>query len=221
MAMAIPGLLILLLLFTLVAGGVVLLVHGLRGKARWSSPYCTACEYDLRGLNPDALTTCPECGADLTGKKAVGFVRHGKQPKLIALGVALMLLPVVLFLGIGVFAFVFRTSYIGPNQLQGMSNAQVIQHAGQHADEPWGWNELEDRMKQGRLNQAEAEQALRELIQHIENQRQAGQDTHIPWVNGFVQQAQQARRGHRPVPHRDGRGPVRPVGLVHPGRPRP
>ena len=41
----------------------------------WSLPVCSGCQRDMRWLDLNEVTTCPQCGADLTASKALAFER--------------------------------------------------------------------------------------------------------------------------------------------------
>jgi len=60
------------------AGAIILFVFGMRGRRVGDQPICDACQFDLRG-QPDPLTTCPECGADVSGPKGIQRGIHKRR----------------------------------------------------------------------------------------------------------------------------------------------
>ena len=62
LAMAVPGVLLL--------GGMVLLWFGWRGRRVDDHPVCRRCGYDLHHAADDT-TSCPECGGELSGSRAI------------------------------------------------------------------------------------------------------------------------------------------------------
>ncbi len=72
--------------------GITLLVFCWRGRRLDDHPHCRRCRYDLSGH--DDLRTCPECGRDLTKRRAL---RHGTRRRrrwALVLGCGLLLLGV-------------------------------------------------------------------------------------------------------------------------------
>jgi ribosomal protein L37E len=78
--------------------GAVLLRFGLRAKVLDDHPVCRRCGYDLFGAAPGS-SVCPECGADVTGKRAARIGRRERRPAVV--GVAVVLL-VASLAGLGV-----------------------------------------------------------------------------------------------------------------------
>ncbi len=82
-------------LLLVVLFGAMLAVLGFRGRLVSTNPHCRRCRFDLGGLPISGLEArCPECGR---GLDAPGAVRRGlrrKRPLMIALGVALVLIPI-------------------------------------------------------------------------------------------------------------------------------
>ncbi len=192
MAFAIGPILLLGLLISWLVATITLIVLGFRGKAQWSSPYCIACKYDLRGRVPEDTVTCPECGADLTRPKTVGFVRQGKRPMLIVFGVIVFILPFLL--SIIAWFFLSSTRPMGPSILASQSNSTVLTNAQRNINQPWAWNELAKRITNGTLTAAESEQALNDLTAYIKVQYPTGMDSPLSWQDGFLKAGYQA--GH-------------------------
>ncbi len=69
-----PGSVIYVFAFLWILFWTLTLRAGVRGRRFSGPPYCTACRFDLSGLN--APTRCPECGADLSQPRAIDD-RHG------------------------------------------------------------------------------------------------------------------------------------------------
>lgn len=186
MTFAMGPILILGVLVSWLVATVTLIVLGFKGKALWSSPYCIACKYDLRGRVPEESPNCPECGADLTHPKAVGFLRQGRRPKLIVFGVIVFILPVLV-----IAAAFFILPYfapVSPGNLQSQTNSSVLTYVQNQPDQPWGWDELANRIRSGSLSVAESEQALFGLIRYMKSQKPGGWNSPMPWQDDFLKQ---------------------------------
>lgn len=70
--------------------GLLLLAMGLHGRRVDEHPICRRCRYDLRRLGE--LSACPECGADLSGRRAVRIGHRRRRPALIVLGSLILLM---------------------------------------------------------------------------------------------------------------------------------
>jgi hypothetical protein len=195
MVIAIFPILLLALLAGVLVAGATLIIIGFRGRALWSSPYCVTCKYDLRGRVPEDSPTCPECGADLTHPKAVGFVRQGRRPKLIWLGVCVLIAPFVLAAGLSVIVYFYASSVRQPihtGNLSAQTNTAVLTYVQNNINQPWGWDELADRIRAGTLSAAEAEQALGDLTKHMVSQKPNGWDSPMHGPDGFLEAGGQA-----------------------------
>lgn len=64
--------------------GPVLLVVGLRGRRVGENPFCASCKYDLSGVKDP--TTCPECGAGLSGPDAITRGVRKRIPQIVLTG---------------------------------------------------------------------------------------------------------------------------------------
>jgi hypothetical protein len=181
----------------LLAIGTVLWL-GYHRSPVWSLPMCAGCRRDLRWLDLRVMTTCPQCGADLTAPKGVAFVRGGyRSGRLIAWGIFLVFMPAA---GLGSL-ILFRT-VAGPSS-QGLgllTNQEVIQQRLlPQVDQPWVWQELERRLAAGRLSQQEVEDAIDILIGHMKASKPNGWDQPFSWQNGFLKAASSAGMISDPV----------------------
>ena len=94
-----------LLFFALLAMllvGAALILLGRRGRKINNHPQCRWCGFDLDGVYP-ASVTCPECGAGLKRDGAVRIGVRKRIPALMAIGAALVLMPIAP-VGFGVYA---------------------------------------------------------------------------------------------------------------------
>src|SRR5215212_1934318 len=62
-------------------GGALLARYGWRGKLTDDHPTCRRCGFDLFGLPPQT-PRCPECGAELSARRAIrlGHRKHSAMP---------------------------------------------------------------------------------------------------------------------------------------------
>lgn len=72
------------------AVGMVALLRARRGRRFGDHPHCRRCEFDLFGL-PAGHARCPECGADLTQKRARIIGERRARPVLLACSVLTIL----------------------------------------------------------------------------------------------------------------------------------
>jgi hypothetical protein len=185
--------LILSLLISLIAVGLILISIGFRGRAMWSSPYCIACRYDLRGLPPEETPTCPECGADLKHSKAIGFIQRGHQPRLIWLGLSVLVIPLVLSASLFyIIPYLSASKQATPINLSSQTNAAVISYTKAHMGSAVGWKELADRIPRGTLSKSEGEQALNELTHYMNKVRPDGWNTALGSQQTFLEEGYRA-----------------------------
>lgn len=152
--------------------GVVLVVLGIVGRARFDDPRCGKCRYDLRtfGQRPQS---CPECGADLTRSGSVRFASRVRRPALTIVGLLLLVLPAVTILGVRVavrnsVGIAAGSAPTGPQTAQGMTNTQLVAAlAGAEGDQRWLWNEVGARLNGGTLGRADANGAIDALIARL------------------------------------------------------
>jgi hypothetical protein len=180
----------------LVAIGTILWI-GFRSKP-WSTPICGQCKRDVPSTRTDRVKNCPECGEDLTGPKAVLFMRgQGRHWGLIAWGGMLLLMPI---LGSGVFFFASRVVGPSPGNLRFQSTQQLLQQRlPNQIDQPWIWNELENRLKAGSLSQQEVDDAIGQLISYMTTTRPKGWNQPLSWQRNFLKSATQAGMIPEPV----------------------
>lgn len=188
---------VLLFYVLLLAGpmvGLILLTLGIRGRARFSSPTCAKCNYDLRAANFMVGTpgACPECGTDLAGPRAVSFGRYERSRKKIIAGIGLFLLPFLVIFG---FILIRMTSMFGrvasgPSALPSQTTAQILAGLPAVAAQPWSWQELSTRLKAGRLSSAEVDAAMTVLTQSITAERAKNPSPQpLHWADDFVKDA--------------------------------
>ena len=185
-------LMIVLLTVALPLLGVIMLTLGIRGRARFSSPTCRKCSYDLRAVNfmAGAPGACPECGTDLALAKAVSFGRYERNRKKIIAGIGLLLLPVVLYFVWMTVVFPSRGMMGGPSALPSQTTAQILSALPAVANQPWSWQELSSRLKAGRLSGSEMDSALATLVQSITADRAKNSISQpLHWANDFVKDA--------------------------------
>ena len=82
---------ITLLLSLLFLAALALTYLARRGRRVGSIPFCQRCHFDLRGKPADS-TRCSECGADLTHPHAILLGELHRRPRLLILGLTLLLL---------------------------------------------------------------------------------------------------------------------------------
>jgi hypothetical protein len=175
--------LILLAGLLLVLPGAILVYRGFRGRPILSEPACAKCGYDVRSVALRGEKTCPECGADLSGPRAVKFGRPHKRPKMIWAGIALLLLALLQVGGpIGIAMMGIRWDDL-------RSNESIIANLKTTADSPWDWQRLQRRAQAGKLPREDAQAAIDQLIAHLQDKRARGQAHQgpLPWSKDFVQ----------------------------------
>ena len=175
--------------FVLAIGTVLWL--GFHRSPVWSLPLCAACRRDLRWLDLNEVTTCPQCSADLTAPKALTFERSRyRSGRMIAWGFVLMMMPVLGIAG----AILFRTvAGPAPGGLGLLSNQEVIQkRLLAQVNQPWVWQELERRLAAGELSQKDVDDAVKILAKHMAKTKPNGWDQPLNWQAGFLKAATSA-----------------------------
>lgn len=86
--------LVILALVLLLAAGIALLTLGLRGKRINTNPHCRRCGYDVSAAGDapgGAPAVCPECGRDLTLRRALRIGARRRRRGMIVTGGVLLL----------------------------------------------------------------------------------------------------------------------------------
>jgi hypothetical protein len=162
----------------MLAAGILIFILGWRGRPALSLPRCTACGYDLRGQDPQRSSRCPECGGDLASANAVSFGKFQKRPRMMLLGGAMALLPLLL-LGVSLLQ-----AAMGIQWSDYRSNRSVIAHVSETVD-PSDWMELDRRLAKGKLSAQDVTAAIDQLITHLNSLPQKGQSP-LVWCDSFV-----------------------------------
>jgi len=118
------------------------------------------------------------------------FVRgKGKRWVLAVWAVVLLLMPFMI--GAGMWFVFSRVQGPSPGNYGSVSTSALLQtHLPQRIDEPWVWDELENRIRAGTLTPAEADQALQAFTQYL--QTQTPRSSHISWQRDYLRDAQAA-----------------------------
>ncbi len=87
------------LLFGGPIGGTIVLLIAFRGRTIDDHPLCRRCRYDLFGLDP-LPDLCPECGADLKGKRRLRIGHLRWSPRLFVIGFLLIAPTLLLVLSV-------------------------------------------------------------------------------------------------------------------------
>jgi len=150
-------------------------------------PICSGCHKRLADLEHEK-TTCPGCSADLSQAMAITLApRSRTRYGLLAWGALLLCMPACGFLA----AYVIVPS---GQPLKALANQRLIQERlPPGIDQPWVWNELERRLKAGRLSRQEVNTMVSQLAAHL-NATQANHSLRsLPWQRQFLQEASQAQ----------------------------
>jgi hypothetical protein len=180
MAVSLFAIIVLPLAFAAVFGAN-LLVKGLRGVPTFSEPRCAKCRYDLRGSFPNAPTNCPECGAELSSPHAVTWGNYVRQPRMIRIGAALLVIPLLVF-----GSMLVATMRRGMITNRAASNATLIASLAKTADSPWDWQELQRRYSAGSLDNAGAAQAIDQLIAFLSTKSTPANNGPLHWSESFI-----------------------------------
>jgi hypothetical protein len=165
--------------------GLVLLVVGWRGRRVADHPVCRRCRFDLFGTPADS-TACPECGADLAGRRAV--LPPGtrvRRPRLLAGGASLMVLgiawPVVVVTG--VLHRIDLTPYRA-------ASAVMRELTGNETAARAALGELARRMNAGELSDQQVNDVADRALARQANRSKSW----APWWGEFVEAARDAGR---------------------------
>jgi hypothetical protein len=161
--------------------GANLLAKGIRGVPVFSEPRCAKCNYDLRGSFPNAPTNCPECGAELSRPNAVTWGKNVRQPRMIRVGAALVIVPALVF-----DSMLFATMRRGMLTTRSASNATLIASLAKTADSPWDWQELQRRYSTGSLDNNGAAQAIDQLIAFLSKKSNPANSGPLHWADTFI-----------------------------------
>ncbi len=175
-----------------VMAAAVIAVIGWRGRLRWSSPMCAKCKYDLRGSIPEQTKSCPECGSDLNGRRAVLFTRAGRRWGLLAFALLILVLPWGSLGGIYLYHQYQSRAQGNPSSLPSMTTAEVLAVTAAKPDEPWAWRDLERRLGARQLSYEQVAIAIDQLITHMTTNRPDGWNEPLHWKKGFLEAAYQS-----------------------------
>ena len=130
---------------------------------------------------------CPECGSDLNAPNAATFGRHHKRPRMMMVGGVMICLGVLLPIAAAFVLTQFRGGSTGnPNR----STAAILAGLPGTLNTPWDWNELDNRLRAGKLSRQEVDQAITILTADLTQQRAAGKpQSPLPWSGTFLERA--------------------------------
>ena len=86
-----------------------------------------------------------------------------------------------------------------PSDVQGLSDAELLQRLPRQVEEPWVWRELEKRLGSRSLTKKEVNEAVKILIAHMTTKRPNGWDQPLTWFDGFLSNATRAGMISSPV----------------------
>jgi hypothetical protein len=161
------ALFILMLMAIVIAAGAILIWSGWRGTPALSQPTCSGCGYDLRGVDPDATSACPECGADLSTRHAVRFGRLEPRPLRIAAGVGVFLLPFCVLIVIGLLQSPIGG---GPTGAAGQSNDRLISSLKLDIEDFWSVQELARRYRNAELTPGQIDEIRQTILDAVTSQ---------------------------------------------------
>lgn len=185
-----------LIYLPLLLAAVTIIRLGWRGRPVWTTPHCGGCGYDLRGRDPEQLADCPECGAELGGKRGITYARPGGHRwGVMTWGVVVAIMPVLIVAGFWIATTLqarlnpTRTMQ-NPSQLATLSTDDLIQHQlPAMIDKPWAWQVLEQRQQQGQLTPAQTTRAVEVMAREMAALKPAGWDGPLHWCDQFLAQA--------------------------------
>jgi hypothetical protein len=149
---------------------------------------------------PETFLTALQLGATVGSfLAAIGTIiwigLHGtpRRRGLIAWGVALLATPLLTAL---VVILLMPTG----NPLSLMTTQRLIAvRLPQQINEPWAWDELERRLRAGKLAKTEVDAAVRELVAHMKQTNPQGWNQPFPWQRRFLEPALQQNMISEPV----------------------
>ncbi len=150
------------------------------------------------GIRGIMTRVCPCCGGELAVPKGLVFHRKAyRSGRLIAWGIALLLMPLVGLGGLLLFRLAAGPS---PQALGLLGNQELIQQRLlPQVDQPWVWRELEQRLAAGKLSQEDVDDAINVLVSHMKATRPAGWNQPFPWQGDFLKKASSAGMISEPV----------------------
>jgi hypothetical protein len=150
-------------------------------------PVCAHCQKRLDDLEYEK-TSCPGCNADLSQSMAITLApRSRTRYGLLAIGLVFLITPAAGF---------FAAYVIVPSgkPIKALTNRRLIEdRLPPGIDQPWVWNELEQRVKAGRLSRTEVNMILSELVTHLHGSQANPSLRSLPWQRKFLQEASQAQ----------------------------
>ena len=160
--------------------GLCMLFAGWRGRRLDDHLVCRKCRYDLSGREAESSPTCPECGADLSLRRATRIGNRQRRTKILILGVLLTLIG----FGGGGTILGFQARHFNWNTIKPVwwLRQEAKSPVLSEADE--AWKELERRLLNDKIGTGQFD-GLLELVMI----RQA--DANLPWppfAGGFMEQ---------------------------------
>ncbi|NLE57757.1 MAG: hypothetical protein GX616_05305, partial [Planctomycetes bacterium] len=171
--------------------GVIFIYRGIRGVPVLSDPKCTRCGYDLRWIKPDVNVVCPECGSDLTVRRAIRFAEYQRRPRSILVGLGLIVAVFVVPAGLRFLLVRSRVPPMTPASRGSLPTSTLITNLATTASQPWDWRELEQRLNAGQLSKQDTAAAIDQLIKHMQT-KPNGWRQPLPWCDRFVSAADKA-----------------------------
>ncbi len=171
--------------------GVIFIYRGIRGVPVLSDPKCTRCGYDLRWIKPDVNVVCPECGSDLTARRAIRFAEYQRRPRLILVGLGLIVAAFIVLVGLRLLLMRSRVGPMTPASRASLPSSTLIANLATTANQPWDWQELERRLNAGQLSKQDTAAAIDQLIKHLKT-KPNGWRQPLHWCDRFVAAADKA-----------------------------
>jgi hypothetical protein len=123
----------------------------------------------------------------------IGLRSAPRRRWLIVWGIALLLTPMLIALAVGLLM-------PSGNPLSLMSTQRLIAvRLSQQIDEPWVWQELERRLREGALTKVEVDDAIQQLTAHMKRTNPQGWNQPFSWQRRFLDPALQQNMISEPV----------------------
>jgi hypothetical protein len=191
-----PLLILLPAVLILISVGIATRRGGGVSNAMLTEPRCAKCNYDLRGFTGSVPKQCSECGADLTAPRAIVWGTFRPRKKWLIIGAVIavtmpaVFLPLMLMHVRSAAIFPVPTAmFPGSPAFLARSNATVVAALSTTANQPWDWQELERRLDNGTLSNAEITAVIDKLIAYL-NTQPANQP--LSWCDSFLTKADSA-----------------------------